>query len=128
MGVGAAGVHGGAGRDVQGGEQVQHRAGLPHAAVLGGHPQAVDAEGAGRTGGAEVAEAEGGGDVGARRRQLVRQALQRGAADAAADEQRVGDAVRGERAAERAGDVDRVADVEPREPLAARRRAPRRAG
>ena len=57
--------------------------------------------------------------MGSPRRQLVREVLQRRAADAAADEQRVGDAVRRERAAERAGDVDGVADVELREPLAA---------
>ena len=92
---------------------------LPDAAVLGGHPEPVDVEGAGDAGGAEVAEAEGGGDVRARRRQLVGQVLQRGAADAAADEQRVGDALRGERAAERPGEVHAVAHLELGEPLAA---------
>ena len=78
----------------------------PDAAVFGGHPEAVDAEGAGGASGAEVAEAEGGGDVRARRRQRVGEVLQWRAADAAADEQRVGDALDREGAAQRAGEVD----------------------
>ena len=91
---------------------MEHGAGPPHAAVLGSHPEAVDAERAGRAGAAEVAEAERCGDVSACRRQLVGELPQRRAPDAAADQQRVGDPVRRERAAERAGDVYGVADVE----------------
>src|SRR5450759_3274346 len=71
------------------------------------------------SGGAEVAKPEGGGDVGTRRRQLVGKVLQGRAADAAADEQRVGDALRGERAAQRPGQIDRLPHLKPSQPLAA---------
>ena len=112
MGVGPQAYTVVPGGDVERGEQVDDRAAPAHAAVLGGHPEALDAEGAGGPGGAEVAEAEGGGDLRARRRELVGQELQRRAADAAADEQRVADALRREGAAERPGEVDGVAHLE----------------
>ncbi len=107
-------------RCVEFGEKVHDRAAPPDRAVFAGDPQPFDGEGAGGAGGAEVAKAEGGGYVGARRRELVGQVLQRRAADAAADEQRVGDALRGERAAQRPGQIDCLPHLEPGESLAAR--------